>query len=106
MGEGTDVTAHVHDHVGRLEAQRQAVLIAENDRLPDVEVPGVRPKSKVKLGAYATDRERLFLLLGVNPSFAQSEIMPLQRREVQLNSDPPVIDQNRPKTGVRDAFQL
>ncbi len=49
----------------------------------------------VVLYRYATDRERLFLLLGLNGGFAQSECIHLQRHEVKLTDSPPIVDHHR-----------
>lgn len=55
---------------------------------------------------YATELERLYLLLGLNAGYAQSEIQHLMKSEIDLDGDPPRIDGVRNKSSKRYGVKL
>lgn len=60
----------------------------------------------VKLYELATDRVRLYMLLGLNGGFAQSEIVNLLSEEIHVDHDPPDVRYIRHKTQKSAAFVL
>jgi hypothetical protein len=60
----------------------------------------------VTLYRHATDRERLYILMGLNAGFAQSECGHLDRDEVHLDDYPATLDFVRNKIGRRGGVKL
>ena len=60
----------------------------------------------VMLYRYATNGERLLLLLGLNGGFAQSEVVHRMREEVHIEDDPPQIRYIRHKSAKPGGFAL
>ncbi|MEX2215270.1 MAG: helix-turn-helix domain-containing protein [Phycisphaeraceae bacterium] len=52
----------------------------------------------VTMYAYATDRERVFILFGLNFGFAQSEVISFRHEDIKLDLKPPQINRVRRKT--------
>lgn len=52
----------------------------------------------VTMYAYATDRERVLILFGLNFGFAQSEVISFRHEDIKLDLDPPQINRVRRKT--------
>lgn len=52
----------------------------------------------VTLYSYATDRDRLFILFGLNFGYAQSEVISFRHEDIKLDKDPPQINRVRRKT--------
>gem|GEM_PF-1826157 len=47
---------------------------------------------------YATDRERLMMLLGLNLGYAHSELRSFRKEDIRLDEDPPLVRRLRSKT--------
>jgi hypothetical protein len=80
--------------------------------MSDSEIAGLRSKVKTytvdeltMIYRYATDRERVLVLLALNCGFAQAELGSLRRDEVHLDGQPN-IDRIRRKTRVAARFAL
>lgn len=54
----------------------------------------------------ASERERLYLLLGLNCGFTSNDISELRTFETRLEGDQPLIHRMRPKTGVEAKWSL
>lgn len=55
---------------------------------------------------YASQRERLYLLLGLNCGFTSNEVSELRTYETCLGGDEPLVHRLRPKTGVEAKWSL
>jgi hypothetical protein len=64
------------------------------------------PDQLAMLYKYATDRERVLLLLGINCAFARAECVSLRKDEIHLDHTPPSIKRVRRKSRVYAEFSL
>lgn len=75
-------------------------LLSEDERLAMAEGPETwTVEELVTLYRYATDRERVLLLMGINLGYAQSEAISFRKVDLILDTDPPHIRRVRRKTG-------
>ena len=99
-----DTDRIIEDALGR---RRYSVIQTPEERKRSAQGPDswTVPELK-KLYQAATDRERVYMLLGLNGAFAQSEIMHLLLDEVKVDDDPPIVHMLRNKTKKWAAFSL
>ena len=87
--------------------RRTRMLMTPHERKSEAAGPATWTRDQlVTLYRYATDRERLFMLLGLNGGFAQSEIIHLLPEEVELDHDPPRVRYIRHKSSKPGGFAL
>ncbi len=60
----------------------------------------------ITLYQHATDRERVYMLMGLNAGFAQSELVHLDHNELDVDGDPPLLSYMRHKTGRKGGAKL
>lgn len=78
---------------------RQELMTAEERKIASEGPYSWRLDELIVLYRYATSRERLYMLLGLNAGFAQSEVIHLLRSEVKGSSEPPHLRYVRNKSG-------